>query len=558
MATPEPTQREPQPRASRGKSWVLPLATVAVVAALPLVELWRAPGPPMEEGFMLVFPELVLRGDVPNRDFLHLYGPGSLWALAGAFKAFGTTLATERAVGLLQQLALVLSVVVAVRPWGRWVAAAGGAVSAMVVLPTIGLTALAWIGGVALGLWSLNSALGSLTPPPASSTARRRLLLGGVLAGLALLYRPDLALALGLSALVLWRGLDRVGRTRLLAGAALGVSPYLVHLVTAGPGNVVQGLVLDPVFELRGGRRLPLPPSWSHFDGFLQRAGQLIEPAWPLPAPPTPAQLSLWLGLLLAANVALVVAGVRALRRGDRRLLVLALFSVGLLPQALQRADSTHLAWASCVPLGLLPAAVAELVGAWRPRWSRSRTAIAAAVPALATMALAPHFTWALYADHVGRSFGLSELEAGTIRHDGRIFHYGRLDAVAAVSEMLPEVERIAQPGDTLFVGTGDLRKTPYSEAFLYHLLPELEPATRYIEMDPGLANSQDSGMADELRQADIVILSSIRDDWVEPNDSREFGPNEPNEVIDREFCLVESYGEGPFGRGLYELYRRC
>lgn len=558
MAEQEPPQREHRRPGGSATSWVLPLATVAVVCALPLVELWRAPGPPMEEGFMLVFPELVLRGDVPNRDFLHLYGPGSLWVLAGGFKAFGTSLATERAIGLLQQLALVVGVVVAIRPWGRWIGAAGGAIAAMVLLPPIGLTALAWIGGVALGLWALNSALGALTQSATSSTARRRLLVGGVLAGFALLYRPDLILALGLSALVLWRGLDRVGRTRLVAGAALGASPYLVHVAMAGPGNVIQGLVLDPVFELRGGRRLPLPPSWNEFDGFLQRAGQLIEPAWPLPAPPTPAQLSLWLALLIAANATLVAMGVRALRRGDRRLLVLALFSVGLLPQALQRADSTHLAWASCVPLGLLPAAVAEAVGAWGGRWSRARTVIAAAVPALATLVLAPHFTWALYADHVGRSLGLSELEAGTIRHDGRIFHYGRLDAVDAVSAMLPEVERIARPDDTLFVGTGDLRKTPYSEAFLYHLLPELEPATRYIEMDPGLANSEDSGMADELRQADIVILSSIRDDWVEPNDSRELGPNEPNEVIDREFCLVDSYGEGPFGRGLYELYRRC
>ena len=195
----------------------------------------------------------------------------------------------------------------------------------------------------------------------------------------------------------------------------------------------------------------------------------------------------------------------------------------------------------------------------WWPRWRPALTAaLAAAAPVVATLALAPTFVWGTYADHVGRSFGLSDLEAGTIRRGDREFHYGRLDAVAAVNAMLPDVERIAEPGDSLFVGTGDLRKTPYSEAFLYYLLPELEPATHYIEMDPGVANAPDSGMADELRQADIVILSSIRDDWVEPNDSRVFGPNEPNEVIEEQFCLVESYGEGKFGRGLYELYQRC
>jgi hypothetical protein len=211
------------------------------------------------------------------------------------------------------------------------------------------------------------------------------------------------------------------------------------------------------------------------------------------------------------------------------------------------------------VPLGLLPAAVVEAQRTWRPRWRPERSVIlASAVPVVATLALAPTFVWGVYADYVGRSFGFSEIEAGTMRRGDRVFHYGRLDAVEAVNDMLPDVTGIARPGDTLFVGTGDLRKTPYSEAFLYYLLPELEPATQYIEMDPGIANADDSGMADELRKADIVILSSIRDDWDEPNDSRVLGPNEPNEVIEDEFCLVESYGQGLFGRGLYELYRRC
>ena len=64
---------------------------------------------------------------------------------------------------------------------------------------------------------------------------------------------------------------------------------------------------------------------------------------------------------------------------------------------------------------------------------------------------------------------------------------------------MLPIVDAVTEPGDRLIVGPGDLRKTPYSEAFLYYLLPELVPGTRYIEMDPGVANAADSGLADEV-----------------------------------------------------------
>ena len=44
------------------------------------------------------------------------------------------------------------------------------------------------------------------------------------------------------------------------------------------------------------------------------------------------------------------------------------LFGVGMLPQALQRPDTAHLAWVSCVPLALAPLAITEVVRAWRPR----------------------------------------------------------------------------------------------------------------------------------------------------------------------------------------------
>ena len=83
--------------------WLVVISLLAVIA-IPLRGLLRAQGPPMEEGFMLAFPEFVLHGLRPNADFLHLYGPGSLWALAGVYRVFGVSLATERWFALLQQL----------------------------------------------------------------------------------------------------------------------------------------------------------------------------------------------------------------------------------------------------------------------------------------------------------------------------------------------------------------------------------------------------------------------------------------------------------------------
>ena len=532
------------------RDWVS-LTLVAVVVLLPMRGLWRAPGPPMEEGFMLVFPEQVLRGAIPNRDFLHLYGPGSLWVLAAVFKVLGTSIWTERAVGLAQQLALIGAVYAITRPWGRRIAVGGAAITAIIILPPAGLTAMAWVGGAALGLWAMVAAL------------RGRPLLAGLLAGVALLYRPDLVIAIALGFAVIWGVLEVRARKRLLAGSALGLSPYLVHIALAGPGHALFGMVIQPVFQLRSGRRLPLPPSWSHFDGFLQRAGELNALEWPISWPPGPAQLTLWLVLLVASAVVLAVVGWRVRRRSPATLagcalLVMGAYSVGLLPQALQRPDSTHLAWVGAVPFGLLSVAVAELLRARRStlRGAR-RPMIAAAAPAVLLFLFVPHFTFGPYVDMIAQTFGRHR-EVYVMQNEGRSFYYGRRDAADAVNAMLPVVDQIAQPGDRLFVGTGDLRKTPYSEAFLYYLLPQTRPGTRYIEMDPLVANREDSGLADDLASSDIVILSSIRDDWNEPNGSLADGSNQSVQVLQSQFCMIGSWGQGLFGHGLYELYERC
>ncbi len=265
----------------------------------------------------------------------------------------------ERAVGFVQLLGVVSGVFALLRLWGRRIAALGAMAAAVVILPPTGLTAMAWVGAVALGLWSVvwaTSALGS------AERRRGRLVVAGLLGGAALLYRPDLAVAVGGSALVVLLGLDRRDRLRYLAALAAGVAPFLVHVAMAGPGHVVRGLLYEPVVQLRAGRSLPLPPSWNDFDGFLQRAGRLDEPPWPLPAIPSPNQLVLWLAALVLAAALLVLAGALVFRRRhDRRLLAIAVFAAGLLPQAVQRPDSTHLAWVSCVAFGLLPAAVLEL-----------------------------------------------------------------------------------------------------------------------------------------------------------------------------------------------------
>jgi hypothetical protein len=559
-----PARAAPRPRAAsaprvpwwRRHANLIVLGALAVAFLLPLRGLMRNQGPPMEEGFMLVFPERVLEGDLPNRDFLHLYGPGSLWVLAGLYKVFGVALEVQRLFALAQQIGVVAGVYLLARHWGRAMAGVCAAISLVIIVPPIGLTALAWVGGVALGLLGLVALLRAVREPGVAH-APRAALAGGVLAGLALLFRLDLVVAVGLSGLAVWLAAPRL-RRRIAAGFGLGLSPYLVHLATAGPGNVFQGMVLDPVVYLRGGRRLPIPPPPDRFDGFLQRAGELRALDWPVPTLRSPAQLTVWFFLLLAAAATVVAAGWVLHRRwapGAHRGLVLlaaGLFGVGMLPQALQRVDSTHFAWVSCVPVALLPVALLELLRRHRPAWPAARTkAVAAGVVVGLVVLVIPRYTLTQYTDYALQSFGIHR-QAFEIERDGRRFYYGRPDVARQLGPLLEALGDLSEPGQSLLVGTSDLRFTPYSDAFLYYLFPELEPATYYIEMDPGVANDDDSGLADEVRAADFLILSSVWDDWDEPNDSRIPGSNEPNEVVDELFCEVGDFG------GLYRLMARC
>jgi hypothetical protein len=240
-----------------------------------------------------------------------------------------------------------------------------------------------------------------------------------------------------------------------------------------------------------------------------------------------------------------------------RVLLATALFSLGLVPQAMQRVDSAHFAWVSCVPFAFAPVAVLELLRAYGPRWSFRRSALLSGLGAIVLMVLViPQFTAWAYSDYVAQTFGRHRL-VFKIEHDGRTFYYGRKEVADAARQLLAEVPKVARPGDKLFVGTTDLRKTPLSEAYLYYMLPDNPPATRYIEMDPGVANAKGSGLAHDLAKARIAILSGAWNDWSEPNDSRKVGSDASNKVLVRDFCLVGEWGVHRTGDPLYQLFVR-
>jgi hypothetical protein len=533
----------------------LGLALVGLLVAIPLRGLYRFTGGTMEEGFMLYFPERIARGDIPNVDFLHLYGPGSLDVLTGWYELFGYSLPAERTFGLLQHVGIILGLFVLARAWGRLAATAVAALAVFYVMTPIALTAMAWNGGLALTLWSAVFVVRGihLADP---RRQRRAWFVAGVLGGFALTYRPDLVIAVGLVlGWLLWR--RRASRRPVLLGAVVGLVPMWVHLVMAGPVDAFEGMFVDPVFRLRAGRALPRPPSWGRLDGGLQAVAEEIPPWWKFPHLTASHTLFLWFFLMLVGTAALVVFAIW-LRRRDVSgrttvLLIVALVSVGILPQALQRPDSAHLLWVTCVAFPFSVVAVIEVVRRIRPRIDGRAAATVGATVALAiTFVFTSLFTFRYYLLHT--RVGLNQVpSAFPVERGGRYFYLGDYRAYLGVQAAVDELGRLAEPGDRLLVGPSDLRRTWYSDAFIYWLFPELDPATYYVEMDPGLANAEGSSLAGDVESADFVILTGLWDGWMEPNTSMDYGSDAPNQVLRDHFCVVGDYEDGQA-----VLYRRC
>ena len=527
------------------RAGLLSWAIVAVVVAIPVRGLFKGTGSSMEEGFMLVFPKRMLAGDLPNVDFLHLYGPGSLHVLMGWYRVFGYNLHSERAFGLLQHIGIITAVYALTRAWGHRIAVISAVGVTLLVLTPIGLSALAWEGAIALGLWSVVFGARAL-----HTRDRERVLAlaaAGALAGFALSFRPDLVIALGMvHAVVWWRA--RAVQVPLL-GAVVGLTPMWIHLAVAGIGPSWTGMVIQPVRDLRPGRELPRPPSFGKVDGALQAVaeGPLDAPWWRFPALNANHQLFLWFFVVIVVAFGVVAATLVLTRRHGatpRRtaLLLGGLMGLGMLPQALQRPDSTHMAWGSCVSLALLPALVFEMIGVVRPRLAPlRRDAVAALVLAATLFVVCPFFTYRYYLLYsriaVGNKPGGFE-----VARDGRSFYLGNEPLQRASQAAMDELDRSSTPGQRLLVGPADLSRTIYSDVVFYFMFPELVPATYYIEMDPGLADQPGSSLADDVASADWVLLTNFWTGWYEPNASSEFGSVQPNQIVADRFCLVGNY----------------
>lgn len=500
-----------------------PLA-LAIIALLVIVGT-EAPGydalaQRMDDGSLLLYPELILKGWLPYRDFETFYGPANAYLLAGIYALFQPGIFVARTVGLLYQLAILAAIFCIVRPRGITLALGAVFIAHFFLLLT-GLAPFAWTGGLACALWSLYLA--------AARPGSRQIFFAGLLAAAALLYRPDLAPAVLLSAGLLLFFQDGKMRWTYLMGFGLGLLPMLLLSYAVGFRNIFDNVFLYPVIVTNPARKLP----WAS----------------------VPPYVIYLLGFHLVASLINVGAGFLSLRRdaaawSNRLFAAAAIFALGTTHEALQRMDSGHVTLCCFLSLALLPVSLTIITDGWAATpASHSRHLLSVAVTLLVVAGLAPDLV-----HRIGKTIGVGgrsrKDDMVFLQHNGRSFPVESISVARDTGNLLDQLAKLASPGQRLFVGPADLRRTNYNDTFLYYLLPQLIPATYFLELNPLSANRPESRLSTDVLSADWLILDHRLDDWNEPNESSRFGPDAPNQVVQSNFELSTRHGP-------YDVYRR-
>ena len=509
-------------RPSKGtwpSSWIA-MAIGLLVLFVPFSATFQHGGGPMDEGTLLVYPEMVQRGAIPYGDFETFYGPANLYVLAAVYTALGANIEIERTVGLLYRAVILIALFGLARRWGTPIATGCMLLSGFLFLP-LGVIAYAWLGAMACAL----SFIWAMAAPERDG----RCLAGGLLAGLALAFRADVGPAVALAACALLHPLSLRQKLRFAYGVAIGLIPFAALFLLIGPEQMLNNIFVYPVIRCGPGRRLPL-----------------------FSAEPFLVRLFFAQALAALVNIVVGVLAIRARPREGRQrvLLALALLGAGVMFQAWQRLDLCHLLFVAFLVIGILPLTLFSLVSprnGSRPHvWLAPGAALIVVVLVAVIAPLLPQLAVAAFRE------GLQTSPAGSVFvwQGQRSFPVGSPERVVSIGRMLDELERLSKPGERLFVGPADLRRTNYNDTYIYHLMPKLIPASYFLEMNPMSANRLGSRLAADVRSADWLVLNRAWDSWHEPNASTEYASSAPNAVVQKEFECCGEFGS-------YLLFRR-
>jgi hypothetical protein len=466
-----PLLRAPgRPRMGPGRSrpdpaWLAP-ALLVVAAALAGFTLLR-PVAPDGEGIALQAAARVAAGEVPYRDFWLNAGPGQPLLLAGLVKLFGPSLVWWRivrvalvAVVALEAFALTRRSAPLVWALLAWVATAG---------------ALAWPADPGPTPAALALGLGALL------LARRSPVGGGVLAGVAAAFRPELGLAAALGLLVAARDgpraqgeepADRAGVRAFAAAVAVAVLAWAPY-VLAAPGAVWDQTAVFLSHQRDGAPSFPL------------RYGGGVEI--------TPA-LQFYLPLLLLAGLALWALAA-LVRRPTREELALAPLALAGAASLLLRPDALHVGVLAAVAPAML-----ALAGAGMPV-PLVRAALACSVGLVAVTG------WELRFDQA-----VAAPDEATLRAPSADGVRAARGEAAALNSLVPFVAARVPPGRPVFVAAPRHDRARGGATLLYTLLERPNP-TAYDPLRAGLVTTAavQRRMVADLRAARprVVVRSS-------------------------------------------------
>lgn len=465
-----------------------------------------------DEGILLTYPDLMLRGYTPYVDFATGYTPGGYYLLAGIYGVFGETVSVERATGVVYWF-LALAAIFLI---GMRVSRATAILSSLTALAYVSLfdapAALPHFPAYATMLFAIF--LVAMSWDEGTRAPNLFAFFGGTLAGASIWFKQDIGVVASIAAVAGLAGLDLARLRHFLLGFTIPVLGLLVFVISIGTTVFIDNVFVGAM-HVAPGVVLPITPNMSVIVTFFCTCVAI--------------------GAAYLAYLKRVPQHEQSLTRS------IAVMSTGLSLAALHRFGPHDVSYLG-VPIVSLTLVSTHIVIRAYLTPDYWRTLLATYFGLGLVPVLIGHLAWE----------DSSGVRISEVFSANRVVPWPLFTADGTAPQpILDGINASSKAGEKLFVGPRDLRFTVQNDAVLYYLLPKLRPASRYIEMSAGRANRFDSGLAEELTKADWVILTSEFDNHVEPNASRIPGSEKPNDVIRSHFCLRSRYGS-------WQLLQHC
>ena len=530
------------------------------MAVLRLVGVWAAAAALLipsgfvgiavhDEGLFATGSMIVHHGGVPYRDFLTFYGPAPYYAGAAVLALFGEDLAVLRVLHIAWLACLVIAA------WSAGRAAAPRRAGSPGIAAFLALVVILFVhpgsGYPAIPAVTFLLFAAAWLVDPADPGFIRRLWVASSLVGIAACFRWDFgvfgAIALTLTVVLAlwwrrqpWQNVGRAVVAVVTPLAAVVIAVYIPLIVLASdPYRWYRDVVDYAMHEFPKWRQTDfLKPTYWDLLGAIGRRDVFAA-----------FEAACRVALLFVSLIGLVVGTgclARELSKGRERFmnatppaLFAALLSALLFNQMRVRPSLWHAlpAIVATIPVALYARGVLEdATGRWRsiPGIVRTVTALTLATAALVAMVTVT--------DRLVRgSVPLALERASLIRNDVSAVQYRALVRYLRLS---------TTSADRLYAGVADHSRLILSDSLIYFLAGRL-PADRFVELDPGLANTLDGQReiaAALARHRPVVVTYTYN--RTEPNlTASSNGVYVLDQFIRRHYAATNSFGP-------YTVYR--